>query len=96
MAKMIQDLKRWREAEGLRLDLGRPLTFEEAAARIVVAGEPATKSTWHAWESGKRVPARNYMPVVCELVGISSDIFYGRRPIATPITAGDLQLSLVV
>ena len=82
MARTVKQLTEFRESEGKRLGLERALTFEEAAARV-----GANKTSWHAWEHGRKVPAAKFMPFVCALVGCSSDIFYGIRPIVTPKAA---------
>lgn len=81
--RVIQELKAWRDSEGRRRGHSRALTFEEAAALVVVEGEPVNKSTWHAWETGKKVPSRPAMPVLCDLLGISSDVFYERKRVET-------------
>jgi transcriptional regulator with XRE-family HTH domain len=73
----VQKLIEWRKS--------RNLTLEEAAVQIVVDGAPTHKATWHAWESGRRVPSKDHMPLVRELTGLSADDFYPRvKPSETP------------
>jgi hypothetical protein len=47
----IHALRRWRLSQGLTLD---------AAA----AGVGTFRGTWNDWETGRRIPDRNYMPKV--------------------------------
>ncbi len=93
--KVIRELRVFREREGRKRGLGRALTFAEAADLVVVGGQAVNKTSWHAWENGRKVPAPRYMPALCDLVGASSDIFYHRRSPAQPKTAAVEQLSLV-
>lgn len=62
-------MRAWRMARGY--------TMEEAAAKVVVAGEPCNKSTWHGWENGK-VPKPPWMIAVCDLTGLEPNDFYPR------------------
>ena len=78
MSGTVKELEQWRKARGEALGYGRPLTFEEAAALVVVDGEPVNKSTWFSWEAGRKIPRPAYMRALCDLVGHSSDIFYSR------------------
>jgi transcriptional regulator with XRE-family HTH domain len=65
----IAKLRQWRVARGYSL--------EEAAAKILVDGEPCTKSTWHGWEHGK-VPKPPFMIALCDLTGLQPNDFYPR------------------
>ena len=77
MTKLLTTLHAFREAEGQRRGLGRALTMEDAAALIVgLDGTSPNRSTWHAWEHRRKVPAPNFMPALCALIGASADIFY--------------------
>lgn len=97
MTKLVKELRQFREREGARRQLDRPLLMEEAAAMVRIAGEASpNKTSWHAWEHGRKVPSPKFMGPLCDLIGCSSDIFYGRRPFVTPNTANDVQLSLAV
>lgn len=55
----------------------RGYSIEEAAAMVVVDGEPCTKSTWHGWENGK-VPKPPFMLALCDLTGLEPNDFYPR------------------
>lgn len=70
MKQPVQKLIEWRKRRGL--------TLEQAAAMIVVDGEQTHKATWHAWESGRRVPSKEHMPLLRDLTGLSADDFYPR------------------
>lgn len=65
----IHKLKAWRAV--------RSLTLEDAAAMVVVDGEPCTKSTWFGWENGK-VPKPAWMIALCDLTGLEPNDFYVR------------------
>src|ERR1043165_9921670 len=70
-------LRVFRTAEGQRRGLGRALTMADAAALVVGQdGTSPNRSTWHAWEHGRKVPAPNFMAALCALVGAPADIFY--------------------
>jgi transcriptional regulator with XRE-family HTH domain len=79
MAKIVKELRAWRAA--------RDLTLEQAAAMVVVEGVPANKATWHGWETGRKIPAADFMRAVCELTGLSSDVFYHLSRVEQPKTA---------
>lgn len=68
----IDELAGWRNAAGL--------TMEQAAARIVVDGKAATRGTWHAWESGRKVPKYEQMLELTRVTGVSPKAFYGDPP----------------
>jgi transcriptional regulator with XRE-family HTH domain len=78
MSRIVPELRQWRTDRGL--------TFEEAAALVVVDGVPVQKSTWHAWESARRVPAPAYMTALYELTGgaVRPEHFYHLPAIETP------------
>lgn len=83
MTTRVNELQAFREMEGRRRALGRALTMEEAAALVVgLDGTSPNRSSWHAWEHGRKVPAPNFMRAICLLVGAPADIFY------TPDAAG--------
>src|ERR1044072_4123997 len=70
-------LQVFRMAEGQRRGLGRALTMADAAALVVGQdGTSPNRSTWPAWENGRKVPAPNFMAALCALVGAPADIFY--------------------
>lgn len=62
-------LRQWRTSRGL--------TMEDAAAMVVVDGQPCSKVTWYGWEAGK-IPKPPYMLAVCELTGLEPNDFYWR------------------
>ena len=68
--KPINELKAWRKAAGL--------TMEAAGARIVVDGTPADKSTWHGWESGRKLPKYEAMLELRRVTGVEPGVFYDR------------------
>lgn len=68
--KPIEQLKAWRAAAGL--------TMEAAAARIVIDGKAATRGTWHAWESGRKVPKYEQMIEIQRVTGVDPSVFYER------------------
>jgi transcriptional regulator with XRE-family HTH domain len=63
-------LKAWRMARGLKM--------EDAAARVIVDGEPCSKVTWHGWESRGKIPKQAYMLALCDLTGLEPNDFYPR------------------
>jgi transcriptional regulator with XRE-family HTH domain len=63
-------LKSWRKENGL--------TVRQAAARIVVNGQPADGSTWHNWESGKKKPLEPWMVELERVTGVQPNDFYPR------------------
>jgi hypothetical protein len=71
-------LRAWRSSEGTRRGYGRGLTMEEAAALVVVDGEPCTKATWHGWESAGKIPKPKWMLALCKLTGLEPNDFYPR------------------
>jgi NAD+ synthase (glutamine-hydrolysing) len=82
-------LQAFRTAEGQRRGLGRALTMEDAAALVVGQdGSSPNRSTWHAWEHGRKVPAPNFMAALCALVGAPADIFYASGQAAGRANAG--------
>lgn len=64
-------LKAWRVARGLSMD--------DAAAKVVIDGEPCSKATWHGWESAGKIPKPNWMIALCDLTGLEPNDFYPRR-----------------
>ena len=58
-------LRKWRLDERLTLD---------AAGQKV----GATRMAWSDWERGNRIPNRDFMPKICALTGLSSNVFYDR------------------
>lgn len=58
-------LRQWRISKGL--------TLEHCAAAV-----GTSRPVWHAWETGKRCPDRNFMPRVREFTGgeIGADAFF--------------------
>lgn len=68
----IAELKAWRDRHGL--------TMEQAGARIVVDGKPATRGTWHAWESGRKVPKYAQMLEIQRVTELEPSVFYGDPP----------------
>lgn len=73
------------------------LTVRAAAALIVVDGKKATGATWHAWETGKKVPKPKWMNQLVLLTGVDPSGFYSRpdagEPLVTP--ASDMQPALI-
>src|SRR5829696_5025302 len=83
----VVELHAFRERQGRRRGGERAMTMEEAAALVVgVDGTSPNRSTWHAWEHRRKVPAPNFMSSLWDLVGASANIFYtsgscpARRP----------------
>lgn len=68
----IDELKAWRTGAGL--------TMDAAAARIVIDGKAATRGTWHAWESGRKVPKYEQMLEITRVTGVEPSVFYGAPP----------------
>lgn len=66
----IEPLKLWRSRHGL--------TMEEAGARIVVDGKPVDRGTWHAWETGKKIPKPAWMHELERVTGVEPNAFYPR------------------
>lgn len=80
-------MRSWRKRNGL--------TVREAAARIVIEGKPVDHTSWHAWETGKKIPRDP--PTVLELervVGVQPNDFYP-RPDAGELVSGPLQPALL-
>lgn len=63
-------LKAWRKREGK--------TLREAGALIVVDGKPVDGATWHAWETGRKLPKPAWMFELERLTGIEPSAFYPR------------------
>src|SRR5687768_709490 len=77
MMERVAELRAFRQRQVSRRGGKGALTMEEAAAMVVGAdGTSPNRSTWHAWEHGRKVPAPNFMSALCELVGASADIFF--------------------
>lgn len=75
MAKgsLVSELRAWRAGQGL--------TLEEAGALIVVDGKPVDKATFHAWESGRKVPRGAFMFELERVTGVEPNAFYVRPPL---------------
>lgn len=74
MAKgnIVTELRAWRVGEGL--------TFKDAGARIVVNGKPVDRATFHAWETGKKLPKDAWMFELERVTGVAPNAFYNRPP----------------
>lgn len=81
MAKkaIVAELRAWRAGQGL--------TLEEAGAKIVLEGKPASRSMFHAWETGAKLPSYDYMLELERVTGVSPNCFYTRPSIAPQIQA---------
>lgn len=72
-------LRSWRKRNGL--------TVREAAARIVVNGVSIDHSSWHAWETGRKIPRDRATVLELERVtGVQPNDYYP-RPDADVISA---------
>lgn len=78
-------LRSWRSRHGL--------TVREAGALIVIDGTPSSGATWHAWETGKKIPKPAAMVELELLTGIEPGSFYPRPDAGG--TMGALQPALL-
>ena|SRR5438874_328699 len=69
----LHPLRKWRLEQGLTLD---------AAA----AGVGSFRGTWYDWETGRRIPDREYMPKVYRFTGgaVTPNEFYDLPDLETP------------
>lgn len=67
---VIEPLRAWR--------VGRGFTHEQAGALVVVGGRPTNRGTYHAWESGKKLPSEPAMFELERVAGVEPNDFYKR------------------
>jgi transcriptional regulator with XRE-family HTH domain len=80
-------MRSWRKRNGL--------TVREAAARIVINGAPVDHSSWHAWETGRKIPRDRETVLELErVVGVQPNDYYP-RPDAAEIMSGPVQPALL-
>jgi transcriptional regulator with XRE-family HTH domain len=58
--------------------LSRGLTMEEAGALIIIDGEPTSRGTWHAWESGRKIPKAAAVYELERVFGVEPNVYYPR------------------
>ena len=69
---IVKELREWRKAHGL--------TLEAAGALIVIDGNPVNRATFHAWETGRKVPKAQWMRESWRVTGVEPNAFY-RHPV---------------
>lgn len=82
MPKTVHKLKEWRTRRGF--------TLEQAGCCVVVDGKAASRGTWHAWETGKKLPQKPQMFELERLTGAEPNDFYTRPDAGDRITDAEI------